>query len=58
MFLILELAIWQFLCTDLRMIMLMETCTDVELDEFLLAIGTVFLIYFKETFFFSFNWKE
>lgn len=36
----------------------METCTDVELDEFLLAIGTVFLIYFKEIFFPDLIWKN
>lgn len=34
------------------MIMLMETCTDVELDGFLLTVGTAFIINFKETLFF------
>ena len=33
-----------------RMIILMETCSDVELHEFLLTIGTAFIINFKKHF--------
>lgn len=40
------------------MIILIETCTDVELDEFLLTIGTAFIINFKETIFPDLFWKN
>lgn len=36
----------------------METCTDVELDEFLLIVGTAFLINFTEKVFPDLFWKN